>query len=306
LCTGRGQRLQDAAELVAMAVAHDQRLADGVTQRTDADLQRAAVLDQAGCVQADGVVGGRHLVVRRPEQRVRGRRVGDHHVEQRGRHLGAIGHEGHLAVDHRHLQQRAALGGVALEHFEGDVGVARQAQPHRVALAAHGHRLRDHVHALHAHVARDEGVVGRDVALLRHRIAQVVAGLHEELAHLHVGRQRMRAQVLHVVQVGVVLEQALDQRAEEMRLELTLAHRPLQRQRRDDAQPPRGVGLDAPVQQVDEGVGLADAQRNAEHDVALHGVEHMVDGGVEAVDEEGGMGHGVCLRAGWCSLHGSV
>ena len=51
------QALEDAPVLLAVAIAHDQALADGVAQRADADLQRAAVLHQAGGVQADGVVG---------------------------------------------------------------------------------------------------------------------------------------------------------------------------------------------------------------------------------------------------------
>jgi predicted metal-dependent phosphoesterase TrpH len=68
----------------------------------------------------------------------------------------------------------------------------------------------------------------------------------------------------------------------------------IQREGGDDAQLARRIGLDAAVQRVHEGVGLANGQRNAEHDVARNGVEHVVNGRFEGIDEEG-LGHG-CLQ----------
>jgi hypothetical protein len=46
-------------------------------------------------------------------------------------------------------------------------------------------------------------------------------------------------------------------------------------------------GLDAPVEQVHKGVGLADAQRQAEHDVAFNRGEHVLHRLRERGDDEG-------------------
>jgi hypothetical protein len=79
-----------------------------------------------------------------------------------------------------------------------------------------------------------------------------------------------------------------------VRFQFALADRALQRQRGDDAQASRRVGLDSLVQRVDERVGLADAQRNAQHDVAGHPCQHGIDGGIQAVNQgRSGQGHGM-------------
>jgi hypothetical protein len=154
-------------------------------------------------------------------------------------------------------------------------------------LLALGHRLGDHVQTLAEHVARHEGVVGADVLLLRQAVLQVVAGLEEELAHLDIGRQAGTAQVLDVLEVRVVLEHPLDQRCQEVLLQLALAAGHLQAQRREDGQVPRGVGLDGLVEPVDEGIGLADAQRQAQHDGPVDPGQHGLHGGVERMQSGG-------------------
>ena len=285
------QALQDAVVLGAVAVPHDQRLGDGVAQRSDADLQRAAVGHQAAGMQADGVVGRAHLAVGRAEQAVAGRWVGHHDVEEARCHRRAVGHERHLPVHHAHLQQRHAFGGKAFHQFEHHVGVAADRQLPIAARALLGDGLGDHVHALQQHVARHEGVVGGDVALLGHRVLQVVAGLQEELAHVDVGWQAGAAQRLHIVQVGVVAEHPLHERLQEVALQVALADGLFQAERGDDGQPAAGVGGDAAVQRIDEGVGLADGQRDAQHDVAGHGRQHRIHGVGKVVDHAG-RGHG--------------
>ena len=190
-----------------------------------------------------------------------------------------------------HLQQRRALGGEALHHLEHHVGVAADRQLPVAARALLGDRLGNHVHALQQHVARHEGVVRGDIALLRRRVLQVVAGLQEELAHVDVGRQAGAAQGLHVVQVGIVAEHPVDQRRQEVALQVALADRLFQAERGDDGQPATGVGGDAAVQRVDEGVGLADGQRDAQHDVTGHGGQHRVHRIGKVVDHTGA-GHG--------------
>jgi len=64
------QCVDERAEGVVLAFAQQQGLRDGVGQRADADLQRAAIGHEAGGVQADGVVDLGHGRVGRREQRV--------------------------------------------------------------------------------------------------------------------------------------------------------------------------------------------------------------------------------------------
>ena len=280
------QGLQDAAVVVGMAVTHDQGLRDRVTERADPDLQGAAVGDQAGGVQTDRVVGRADLVVGRAEQGVGADRVRHHHIVEVGLDLRAIWHEGHLAVDDADLQQGFTGLAHAFDHLADHVGVAGQTQAQVLALALGGHRLGDHVHALHRHVPRHEGVVGGDVVVLGGLVADVVPGLHEELAHLDVRRQRMGAQVHGVLQIGIVGEDAFDQRLQEVLFQVALALGPDQRQRGDDAQFACRVLLDAPVQRIHERIGLADGQRNAQNDVTGDGVKYVVDGRFDRIDEQ--------------------
>ena len=139
--------------------------------------------------------------------------VGDHQIKKIVGHDSCVGHEGFGFVDHADLEQRPPLGGVALGHFKGDIGVARQREAETaIVIRARRHRLGNHVHAHHAHVARDKGVVGRDVGALSHFVADVVTGFEEELTHFDVRWQCPCPQVFDVVEVRVVLENPLDQR----------------------------------------------------------------------------------------------
>ena len=290
---GAAQRVDERAELAVALLAQQQRLGDGVAQRADADLQRAAVGHQAGGVQADGVVGLGHGRVGRREQRVVALGRVDDEVEEVLAHLGRAGHEGQLLVQHGHHQQRLAQCAALVDKVGRQVGVARQ----RVALlptrlAAHGHRLGQHVGALGQHVAHGQAVVAADEALLRGVVAEVVGRLDEELAQLDVGRQRLRAGGLHVGEVRVVAEHAGHQRREEVALQVAGAGGLFQRQRGQDAQRPRRVGRHAVVQRIDQRVGLADAQRQRQVDGAVHAGQQGVDGGVEVGQQQA---HGASL-----------
>ena len=285
---GGANGFQNVPVLRAVAVPHDQCLANGIAQRANADLQRAAIGHQAGGVQANGVVGGADLVVGRRKNVVCAGRVGHHHVKKARADLGAVGHEGHFVVDHAHRHHRLAAGAHMFQHRLADVGVAGEAQAQAVALATGAHRLGQHIHALQGHVARGIGVIGGNMTHLRGGVTQIVAGFHEKLLHLDVRRQLIRAQVLDVIHVRIIAKNAFYQRLQEVFFQVAVPHRFFQREGGDDAQTARRAGLDAPVQRVHQRVGLADTQWNAHHDRAGNRGQNVIHAGVHGRDEQGG------------------
>ena len=61
------QSCEKLAKFGAVPMAQDQALRDGVAQRADADLQRAAVGNEAGGMESGRVVGERDRFARRRE-----------------------------------------------------------------------------------------------------------------------------------------------------------------------------------------------------------------------------------------------
>ena len=96
---GGAERLDDLAVRLRAGVPELQRPADGVAERPDADLERAAVPDERADPEADGVVDHRDRSARRPEQRQVVGVVVEHRVERRGGHRRLAVHERHLVGD---------------------------------------------------------------------------------------------------------------------------------------------------------------------------------------------------------------
>ncbi len=62
--TAVAQQAQGLAKQIRLAMAHDQSSREGIAARADADLKRAAILDEACSMDADGVVGLRDRFLR--------------------------------------------------------------------------------------------------------------------------------------------------------------------------------------------------------------------------------------------------
>ncbi len=192
-----------------------QRMAQRIGQRTDADLQRAAIAHQRARIQADGVVGIGHRLPRQSEQaRIRTRR-GDRHVEERRLHRRAAADPRQLRIDLGDQQRpRQAAPAHRVQRVLGDVVVARERQARAVGFARH--LLHDQVGRALRHRIGRMRVVEAGVVALRLRRMQQRAGLHIEFFHLDMRRQRIALQRLHILQFReVVAEMALHERPHE-------------------------------------------------------------------------------------------
>ena len=103
--------------------------------------------------------------------------------------------------------------------------------------------------------------------LLRERHVQPLPGQEEEFDHLDVGRQFAGMQRRGICEVGIAAKQAIDHRADEAPFEQAGGPWFFQRQRREQCEFDRTIGGGARVQRVDDMVGLAKPERQADHEV---------------------------------------
>ncbi|MNP06323.1 hypothetical protein D3C76_983000 [compost metagenome] len=157
-----------------------------------------------------------------------------------------------------------------------------------------GHQLRDQVQALGVDVACGVAVVAADVALLGRRAVQQAAGLHEELFHADVRRQAVVAQVGEVREFFMVGEDALDEGLEKAPLQAIAQGWAAEGQGGVDSQAPFGQPAYTGVEGVDEGIGLAQAQRQAHVDMGWQARQDLLDGLVDGAEVHRGL-----LRHPW-------
>jgi hypothetical protein len=191
-------------------------------------------------------------------------------------------HERQIAVDDGNGDMRASAGAQHAQQLRPGIRVARQAQSLRIAVAARTDDLRHDVAALLEDVTRGMTVVAAHIAHLRVRVAEHRAGPEVELADLDIRRQTLLAQIARVIEIRHAGEHPLD--------------RFVQRQRSEDAQTDRGIGLRPPVQRIDQLDRFAEPQWQTEHDLAADGFEHLVDGEVDIGKALWLRGHGRGLR----------
>ena len=254
-------------------------MADRVAQGADAQLDGAAVPHQAAGVQADG------MVLQSDRQFGHGEQVAgaltfsglDQNVELVLRPVSIAGHEGQLGFDHPHRGHWPAGAGYG-HHFQGHVGVATQADAAFASVVAHGHQLGEDIRAMVDHVAGHMGVVAADVVLLWHGLADLRAGLEEELPHRDVGRQLTALLGAGVLQILIGRHRARHHGVDECTTH-TRCPRRIERECGENDQIEPGVARHPVVQRIDEAIGLAQAQWDAEHDLRADAVDDGVDGG---------------------------
>ncbi|GAB1715629.1 MAG: hypothetical protein NTAFB05_06710 [Nitrobacter sp.] len=261
----------------------DQALRQRIANLTDADLQRAAVLDEPRRVQADGVFGIRHGLGRRREQRKIGLGAVQDGAEFAGRQIASAGHERQLRIDLSHQLERRPAGGAGAQQVERGVGVAAQTVARLAVHDAFGHELGDDVEAAVEDVGCGMGVVGGDVVLLGIGVAQPLARQEEELGDLDVRRQLAFVQGGGVVEVGPATEQAIDHRCDESLFQFARRPRLLQRQRREESQVEVAIGCGALVERIDDVIGLAEPERQSHH-------QTRADVADDVIDDRGGVG----------------
>lgn len=195
----------------------------GVANRADAELQRAAVPDQARDMQASGMIGSGDRPLWRAEQPAMSRLAFEHVIEDRGFDFSFARHVGEVAVDLGHERHRRAGDAALLEwlqQIERHVRIAAQAEACPALPRALGDQLAHHIHAMIQKVARRMRVIGADIILLRRWQTEQSRRLQEELVNLDVGRQRALAAGARVGELRTAAEQALVDRPEEAALEL--------------------------------------------------------------------------------------
>ena len=278
---------RDGTEVGVGPMPQDQRMRHRVAERADAELQGAAVGDGARDVDAHGVLGELDGFARRGEQRKVGRRPLQQKVEFALGQIAVAGHERQLGIDLPDEQKVALPARARLQQIEREVRVAAQAQARLARARAPGDELRHHVHPAIEHIAQRVGVVGGDVALLRGGDAEAGAGLEEELVDDDVRRQRARTQRLGIGELGIAGEHALRERLHEAPFEARPAAWRLQCQRGEDMEADRRVGRRAREQGVGDVVGLAEAERQRQHDVFADAGDDGVGDAIRMVEPVG-------------------
>ena len=152
---------------------------------------------------------------------------------------------------------------------------------------APGDELRHHVHPAIEHTAQRMGVVGGDVALLRGGDAEAGAGLEKELVDDDVRRQRARMQRLGIGELGIAGEHALCEWLHEAPFEARPAAWRLQCQRGEDMEADRRVGRRAREQGVGDVVGLAEAERQRQHEVLADAGDDGIGDAIRIVEPVG-------------------
>ena len=102
--------------------------------------------------------------------------------------------------------------------------------------------------------------------LLRIRRAEPLAGLEEEFIDLDVGRYVCGVDRRRVIERRIAGEQPLRDGIEKTPFQLALGARRFQRQRGEDGQPDRTVGDRLGIERIGDVIGLAEAERQGEHD----------------------------------------
>ena len=111
------------------------------------------------------------------------------------------------------------------------------------------------------------GIICGNIVLLRERHVQPLSRQKEKLDHPDIGRQRIGMQRLGIGEVGIEAEQALDHRHNEAPLKQVRGPGLLQRQRGEESQIDGAIGGGARVERVDDVVGLAEPERQPDHQI---------------------------------------
>ena len=218
-------------------------------------------------MKADRVFGVGDRLGWRREQRKLGFRTFQHRAEFLAREIARTGHERQFGIDlGDEFEGRAALGACP-QNIERGIGIAAQAVAGNAVDHALGDELRDDVQAPREQIGRRVGVICGDVILLRRRDMQPASRQEEELNHLDIGRQFTGAQRRGISEIGISTKQPLDDRRDEAPLQQIGRPRLFQRQRREEGETDGAVGNRARIKRVDDVIGFAEAERQADHEI---------------------------------------
>ena len=191
----------------------------GGAQRTDADLEGAAVLQQGAGVEADQMIFRAHRHFRGREKRVVTGRLVKHHIKTVGPDSGIAPEPWQIPVQFRHQGDgRARLFPLPQQRdqIQRQIRITTQAHLPRLAVGiARRHHLCDHIDTQGHQVTNRVGVVGTDVMALLGTIVEIAPGLEKELGDLDVLRQAIGGYVPGIGQLRDGAVKALHERPQE-------------------------------------------------------------------------------------------
>jgi len=255
----------------------DQALGHGITHRADADLQCAAVLDQAGDMQAGGIFADGHRGFRRRHQGKLAGGAVEHGGEILRRKQRLSRHKGQFVVDlpDKHKVRLACSAGG--QHVAGHIGIAAGT----VALVASivvvlCHQLCQHIDAPLQQIAQGMGVVGADMVLLGRCHPQLAASQKEKFLNADIGGQGIALAGLGVVQGRVIPVEALQHRRQEAFLQIRLEDGFFQCQGGENGQRQGVVRRHPVIEGIGDMVGLAQPQGQGEHNTRANLADNVV------------------------------
>ena len=287
------QGRRERRENVILLLAQDQPLGDGIADRTDADLQRAAIGHQPCRLQADRLVGQADRAFRGREQ-LEIRRFAIEHMREfmRAHQRRLAAHEGHLRI---HLADQHEVGpalGPRLEQIGRDVGIAAQAVERPGIACLFCHQLANDIDAAIENIALGIGIIGANIILLRPPDAAPAPGKEEEFIDPDIVRQRTLAQRRRIGQRRIGTKQPLHRRFEKAPLQPAAERRPFQGERRENRQIQGGIGHCPRHQGIDDMIGFAQPERQGQHDPSSDRINDRIGNRIRTV---------MML---WCGWHG--
>ena len=189
-------------------------------------------------------------------------------------------HIGQLAIDLPNHHEVRLAGGAGIDQLGRDVGIGAEAVAHLAIHLAPRHQLGNEIDLAVENIAPDICIIGADIIRLRPPHAAPAAGEEEEFIDLDIGRQRALAQSFCIVEGWIFSEQTIERRLKKATLQLARWRRPLQGQRRENAQVQAGIGHCARHQGVDDVIGLAQSKRDGEDNRAADRCNDRIDQGV--------------------------
>lgn len=279
---------------VVLLVPQLQQVGDSVAERSDPELERAAVADERADVQADQVVRGVYAGIGRAEKGKVVLRLIDDGVEVVGRDGGVSVHEGEVAID---LGQKGNLFSPALclthprRQVDCEVGIAAQTEDDVAFVLRLRHELGENIDPRVQQVAHDMGVVAAHVVLLGEGTVEKASWLEIELRDADVVGQIPTPEWVHVREFRVAAKQSIGQRLHEAPFEFALPPGPRERQRREDPQLEARVLPRPPEELVDEVVRFPKPQRGAEANLPPDPADSGLDARFHVGKLDGPVGH---------------
>jgi len=268
-------RRKHVAVDVVVLVAQLQRVGDRIADRSDPQLQRAAVTNERADIERNEVVDRADGRIRRRKQAEVVFPLIDDGIEVVWRHNGVAVHERQIPV-HLCQERNACALTCRLSHpwrqIQREVWIAAQADCIAFVRRCRD-QLREDIDPRVDDIADDVRVIAAHILLLGECAVEEASRLKIELTDTDVIRQRSLAQRVDVRKFRVAAEQTIRERLDEASLELTVCTWPPERERREDVQVQPRIFARTPEELVNQMIGLAQAERGTQANASANAAQ---------------------------------